>query len=144
MKTIRRIIYLVLIILLCVAFVSIRYSSHEDPVQKDIENIQKVADIFEDELADFGVDKEIVDDVIAKIEEYNKETKYIIVFNIKNDTNPILSTTLHLPVNEEFFNSVEIGDKISEEEIKKLEELANLGQNFGSWTITIKDKEIRE
>lgn len=144
MKTIKRLIILVIVLLLCVFFVSKRYSSQEDPVEKDIETIKKVADTFEDELTNFGVDKEMVDDVIAKIEEYNKETKYVIAFDIKNNTNPILSTKLHLPVDKEFFDSVEIGDIIAKEELERFEEFAQFSQKLGGWTITIKDKTVRE
>lgn len=118
--------------------------SNVDPVEKDIDTIKNVVDVFEDKLTDFGIDKETVDNVITKIEEFNEETKYVITFDIKNDSNHILSTKLSLPVNEEFFNSVEIGDVISQEKLAMFEEFANISQRFDGWTISVKDKIIRE
>ena len=144
MKLIKRSIYLILAIVLCVVFISSRYESQTDPVEKDIETIKKIVDLFEDRLVEFGVDMDKINEVIAKIEEHNKETKYIIVFDIQNDTNPILSTSLHLPVTKDFFDSVEIGDKVVEEEIKIIEDLVQLDKKLGSWVVVIKDKQTRE
>ena len=144
MKLIKRSIYLILAIVLCVVFISSRYESQTDPVEKDIETIKKIVDLFEDRLVEFGVDMDKINEVIAKIEEHNKETKYIIVFDIQNDTNPILSTSLHLPVTKDFFDSVEIGDKVVEEEIKTIEDLVQLDKKLGSWVVVIKDKQTRE
>lgn len=144
MKMVKKIIILIVIVLLCVGLISMRYVSQKDPVEKDIETLKKFANVFEDELEHIGIDKETVNDAIAKIEEYNKETKYVIAFDIQNDTNPILSTTLHLPVEKNFFDSVEIGDVIAEEELQMLEDFIQLDDDFGDWTIIIKDKEIRE
>ena len=144
MKLIKRSIYLILAIVLCVVFISSRYESQTDPVEKDIETIKNIVNLFEDRLVEFGVDMDKINEVIAKIEEHNKETKYIIVFDIQNDTNPILSTSLHLPVTKDFFDSVEIGDKVVEEEIKTIEDLVQLDKKLGSWVVMIKDKKIRE
>lgn len=144
MKLIKRSIYLILAIVLCVVFISSRYESQIDPVEKDIETIKKIVDLFEDRLVEFGVDMNKINEVIAKIEKHNQETKYIIVFDIQNDTNPILSTSLNLPVTKDFFDSVEIGDKVAEEEIKTIEDLVQLNKKLGSWVVVIKDKKIRE
>lgn len=119
------------------------YSHSEDPVEKDIETIKNIVNMFEDELANFGIDKEIVDNAIVKLEELNEETKCVIAFDIQNDTNPILNAELYLPVTEEFFNNVEIGDKVAEEELKQLEGFIQLDEDFGKWTIIIKDKIVR-
>ena len=144
MKLIKRLIYLILAIVLCVVFISSRYESQADPVEKDIETIKNIVNLFEDRLVEFGVDMDKINEVITKIEEHNKETKYIIVFDIQNDTNPILSTSLHLPVTKDFFDSVEIGDKVAEEEIKTIEDLVQLDKKLGSWAVVIKDKKMRE
>lgn len=91
-----------------------------------------------------GIDKETVDEAISKIEEFNEQTQYVIVFQIQNNTNPILSTTLHLPVDEDFFNSVNAGDTIKKEELDKIQELAQFNEELGNWTIIIKEKIIRD
>lgn len=143
----KRLIYMFLGFVLCLVVLGVLFISlaaKNDPVKSDVETIKNVATIFKDELADLGVDEEAINNAIEKIEKLNEETKYIIAFNIKNDTNPILSTTLHLPVEEEFFNSVEIGDVIGEEEIKKIEDIAQLNKDIGSWTVVVKDKKVRE
>lgn len=134
--------FVLCLVILGILFISL--TAKNDPVKNDVETIKNIATIFKDELADLGVDEETINNTIEKIEELNEETKYIVAFNIKNDTNPILSTTLHLPVEEEFFNRVEIGDIIGEEEIKKIEDIAQLNSDIGSWTVMVKDKKIRE
>ena len=143
----KKLIYIIIGAVLCLAIVSgvFMYLSHkEDPVEKDIETIKDIVDMFEDELANFGIDKEMVDNAIVKLEELNEETKCVIAFDIQNDTNPILNAELYLPVTEEFFNSVEIGDKVAEEELEKIEGFIQLDEDFGEWTIIIKDKIVRE
>ena len=143
----KKIIYIVISVVVCLAIVSgvFMYISHkEDPVEKDIETIKDIVNMFEDELANFGIDKEMVDNAIVKLEELNEETKCVIAFDIQNDTNPILNAELYLPVTEEFFNNVEIGDKVAEEELEKIEGFIQLDEDFGKWTITIKDKIVRE
>ena len=147
---IKKIFYMLLGAIICLvilgaAFVySTLHSDKTDIVEKDIDTIKNIVSVFEDELTNVGIDKEMVDNAIAKIEEFNKETKYVITFDIQNDTNPILSTKINLPVEEEFFNSVEIGDVIAQEKLQMFEEFVHLDQKFGNWIIVIKDKIIRE
>ena len=144
---IKKIFYILLGVVICLACFNAIFSRRNqdvDPVGKDIETVKNIANKLEDELEYFGVNKEMIDSAISKIEELNEETKYIIEFSIQNNTNPILSTTLHLPVYEEFFNSVEVGDVIAEEELKKIADLAHFNENIGDWTIAIKDKVVRD
>ena len=143
----RKLIYIIIGVVICLAIISsvfMHYSHSEDPVEKDIETIKNIVNMFEDELANFGIDKEIVDNAIVKLEELNEETKCVIAFDIQNDTNPILNAELYLPVTEEFFNNVEIGDKVAEEELEKIEGFIQLDEDFGEWTIIIKDKIVRK
>lgn len=144
---IKKIIYIVIGFVLCLAIISgvfMHYSYREDPVERDIKAIKNIVNMLENELIDIGIDKEVIDDAIVKIEELNEKTKYVIAFDIQNDTNPILNASLYLPVNEEFFNSIEIGEKVAEEELRKIEDFIKLDKDFGSWTVIIKDKVIRE
>lgn len=144
MKLIKRIIFLLLTIAV-LAFLSRiifkEYISNKDPVQKDLEVIETIVDMFEDKLTELGIDEEMVDDVITKIEEYNNETKYVIAFNIENENYSVINTKIHLPVDKDFFDSVEIGDRIAEEEIKNFEQFS---QFLGDWVITVEDKIVRE
>lgn len=145
----RKIFYILIGFALCLVFISsvltygIQRNIGADPVAKDLETIKSIANTFEDKLASVGIEKEEVDNAIAAIEKYNKAAKYVIEFDIKNDTNPILSTSLHLPVDEEFFNSVNVGDKIAQEEFEKFEEFAQVSAKLGGWTITVKEKFVR-
>lgn len=147
---IKKIFYILLGVVLCLAILtgafiySIIHSDKTDPVEKDIDAIKNVVNVFEDELEDIGIDKEMVDDAIVKLEEFNEKTKYVITFDIQNDTNPILSTELNLPVDEELFNSVEIGDVVAEEKLQILEDFVKLDQKIGDWIIVVKDKIIRD
>lgn len=131
---------LALVLYLVIGFYTER-NKYIDPVEKDLKTIQTVADMFEDKLTELGVDEQMVNDVINEIEEYNKETNYVIAFNVKNETNSIINLSIHLPVDETFFNSVEIGDLITEEKIGNFEEL---NQFLNGWAITVKDKIVRE
>lgn len=143
MKFIKKLIITVLI-LLVLAFalnIAIGCILPKDPVQKDIETIKTVVDMFEDKLTELGVDEEMVNDVIDKIEEYNKETKYVIAFSVQNKTAPAIKTTIHLPVDKEFFDSMEIGESVTEDDIANFEQF---DQFIGDWIIVVSDKIVRE
>lgn len=146
----KKIISRILIVIICLSVLAaIIMFGHlkknkTDPVEKDIEFIRAVTDIFGDRLESLGIDEEVIEEVITGIEDFNEKTKYVITFDVQNDTNPILSTTISLPVDEAFFNSVEIGDVIAKEEIENIQEIAQLSDNFGNWIVTVQDKTIRE
>ena len=102
MKIIKKII-ITLVVLLVLAFaanIAIGYILPKDPVQKDLETIKTVINMFDDKLEELGIDEEMVDDVIEKIEDYNNETKYVIAFSVQNKTTPAIKTTIHLPVDK--------------------------------------------
>jgi hypothetical protein len=135
----KKFICLILVVMFVVCLVGCQ--QQEDPVKKDLETVKVVADIFEEELANFGVDEEMVDTVITKIEEYNEEAKYVIAFDVQNENMPVLNMTIHLPVDQYFFDSVEIGDRVAEEVLENIEQF---DQSLGGWIITVKDKIVRE
>ena len=135
----KKFICLMLALMLCAGLSGCRQP--EDPVKKDLETIKAAADIFEDELANLGVDEDMVDDVITKIEEYNEETKYVIAFDVKNETMPILNTVIHLPVDKDIFDSVEVGDRIAEDVLANIEQF---NQQLDGWIITVHEKIVRE
>lgn len=143
MKIFKRLLIFVIILALLAVSINfaIGYYLPKDPVQKDIEIIQTIVDTFEDQLIDAGIDKEMIDETIQKIEDYNNETKYLVKFNVVNNTNTILNVFIHLPVDENIYNSVSIGDIISAEMLQGYEEFANF---IDGWTITVEDKIIRE
>lgn len=146
----RKISYIFLGILICLAALSATFvyrslqSDNTDPVESDLETIKNLTDMFEDELEDFGIEKEMIDEAIAKIEEFNAETKHVVTFDIQNETNPIFSTTLNLPVSEEFYDSIKIGERVSGEDLEKVDGLAQFDNSFDGWVLVIKDKTIRD
>ena len=143
----KKIIYMALGFVLCLAIVGgyvLYQNAQTDPVAQDMETIKALANVFSDELEKFGVEQETIDAAIAKIEELNEQTKHIVEFDVQNDTNPILCTKIHLPVEEDMYNSLEIGDVIAQEQIERVEELAKFSDKLGSWTITVTNKMIRE
>lgn len=143
----KKIIYMAIGFVICLVIISgvfMHYSYRTDPADRDIKTIGHIANMFKDELVDLGIDEETIDNAIAKIEELNEQTKHVVAFDIQNDTNPILNVSLYLPVNEEFFNSVEIGEMLAEEKIKKIEDFLKLDKDVGSWTVIVKDKVIRK
>lgn len=134
---------LILIIILCFFIVGCE-KQQEDPVEKDLETVKTITNVFEDELASFGVDEKMVDDAISKVIEYNNKTECVIAFDIKNEAVAILNMTIHLPVEKEFFDSVEIGHEITEDEIKSIDGVGQIDFSLDGWTITVKDKIERE
>ena len=143
----KKLTYIALGFVLCFAIVGgyvLYQNAQVDPVDKDIETIKTAATLFSDQLEALGVEQETVDEVIAKIEELNEQTKHTVEFSIQNDTNPILCTKLFLQVEEDVYNSLEIGDVIAAEQISRFEELAKFKDEVGNWTITVSDKRIRE
>ena len=75
----RKIIYLIIVVVISLVIVSgifMRYSYREDPVEKDIETIKNIVNMFEDELANFGIDKEMVGQMAAEIRSARKPEPY--------------------------------------------------------------------
>ena len=139
MKIMKKMFCGLLVCLMCFSIVGCK--KQEDPVEKDLETIKTVADMLDEKLIEFGIDKEMVDDIISDIEEFNKETKYVIAFDIKSESNSILNMTIHFPVEKEFFDSVEIGDRVIEEELKNLE---YIDQSLEDLIVAVKEKIVRE
>jgi hypothetical protein len=143
----KKIIYIALGFVLCLALVGgyvLYQNAQADPVEQDMETIKVVADMFSDELERLGVEQETINAAIAKIEELNEQTKHVVEFDVQNDTNPILCTKIHLPAEEDMYNSLEIGDVITQEQIERIEELAQFSNKIGNWTVIVTDKMIRE
>lgn len=112
-----------------------------DPVINDLEKIESIAEQFGDKLEDMGISKEAIDSMIEDVKEYNKTAEYIVAVEIQNVTMSMLKTTLHLPTDDIFYNSVEIGDILTEEQLASL----NIPEEYlTGWQITIVDKMTRE
>ena len=135
----KKAIYFILAIFMCITIIGC--VKQEDPVEKDLEMIKSGINMFEDKLEEFDVDMEMIDGVIEQVEDYNKETKYVIAFNIKDKNNSMMNMTLHFPVEKEFFDSVEVGDTISEDVMDDFEDLYQYVDNF---VITVENKIVRE
>ena len=143
MKFLKKLIVALIIILLLAIAVNfaVGYFLPKDPVQKDLEVIQTVVDMFEDKLTDMGIEKETIDNIIQDIEDYNNETKYLIKFNVVNNINSMFKTDIHLPVSQEIYDNFNIGDIVDKEMLGDYDEFSGL---LGDWTITVIDKMIRE
>lgn len=112
-----------------------------DPVVNDLEKMESIAERFGDKLEGMGISKEAIDNMIEDVKEYNKTAEYIVAVEIQNVTVPMLKTTLHLPTDDIFYNSVEIGDILTEEQLASL----NVPEEYlTGWQITIVDKMTRE
>lgn len=137
----KKLILLVLVFALCLSVVGCSVKEAVDPVKKDLEKIEAAAEMFEKQLSDMGIDGETVDMVIEKIEEFNEETKYVVEVLVENTRVSVLKLTLHLPVDETFFESVEEGDVITGDDLITL----NIPDEYlNGWKVTIKDKTVRE
>lgn len=137
----KKILLIIFIFFIIAAIVVTYFLSRKDPVIKDIDKIEAVADLFEEQLSNMGVTSEDVDMVIEKLEELNEETKYVVEVIVQNEAIPYLTPTLHLPVDEAIYNSVEIGQKVEGEMLQSLNVPA---EYLNGWTIVVKNKIVRD
>lgn len=153
---IKNIIILVLAITVCLLTVYIVYDKNDvipqdtvekieeeviSPVIEDLEELESIVEQFEDQLEHVGISKEEISEAIEQIKEYDKTAEYIVAVEIQNIDMPILKTTLHLPADETFYNSVEVGDILTEEQLVALNVPA---EYLTGWNITIIEKEMKE
>ena len=112
-----------------------------DPVIKDLEKIESITDKFGSQLEGMGISKDAIADAIEDIQEYNKTAEYAVAVEIQNIKVPLIKTTLHLPVDDAAYNSVEIGEVLTKEQLASL----NVPEEYlTGWKVTIIDKIVKD
>lgn len=104
---------------------------------------------LEAEIADLEAEKAQLKDEIVDIKVGNGTAKYVLTLSVKQvhyslNLEDHLKDTMNeliivVPVDKEYYDSMEIGD-VLEEEFRVGS--AVMAGSYGSWKITVKDKEI--
>lgn len=117
------------------------------PNEKELDNqIQTL----QEEIRALETQKEKLENEIVDTKVENGTAKYVITFEIKQShfsldlgkhlKDAMNAIEIEIPVDKEYFDSVEVGDTINDD--FRVGSLVMKG-SFGSWDITVKDKEIR-
>ena len=105
---------------------------------------------LQEEIHALETQKEKLENEIVDIKVENGTAKYVITFKIKQShfsldigkhlKDAMNAIEIEIPVDKEYFNSVEAGDTINDD--FRVGSLVMKG-SFGSWDITVKSKDIR-
>lgn len=117
--------------------------ANEEELDNQIQTLQE-------EIHNLETQKEKLKNEIVDIKEENGTAKYVITFEIKQShfsldigkhlKDAMNAIEIEIPVDKEYFDSVEVGDTINDD--FRVGSLVMKG-SFGSWDITVKNKEIR-
>ena len=107
-----------------------------DGLKAEISELENQRDSLKSEIADIKVD--------------NGTAKYIVTFNIKQShftldlsehmKDEMNDISIQIPVDKEYYDSIKVGDTIADD--FRMGSLVTKG-SFGSWDITVEDKEIQ-
>lgn len=117
------------------------------PNEKELDNqIQTL----QEEIRALETQKEKLENEIVDTKVENGTAKYVITFKIKQShfsldlgkhlKDAMNAIEIEIPVDKEYFDSVEVGDAINDD--FRVGSLVMKG-SFGSWDITVKSKDIR-
>lgn len=117
------------------------------PNEKELDNqIQTL----QEEIRALETQKEKLENEIVDTKVENGIAKYVITFEIKQShfsldlgkhlKDAMNAIEIEIPVDKEYFDSVEVGDTINDD--FRVGSLVMKG-SFGSWDITVKSKDIR-
>lgn len=103
------------------------------------------------EIQELEIQKETLENQIVDMKEEKGIAKYVVTFEIKQ-SHFSLDVTKHIkdamnaieieiPVDKEYYDNVDVGDTINND--FRVGSMVMKG-SFGSWNVTIKDKDIRQ
>lgn len=107
-----------------------------DGLKSEISELENQRDSLKSEIVDIKVD--------------NGTAKYVVTFNIKQShftldlsehmKDEMNDISIQIPVDKEYYDSIKVGDTIADD--FRMGSLVMKG-SFGSWDITVEDKEIQ-
>lgn len=114
------------------------------------EDLNAEIDGLKAEISELENQRDSLKSEIADIKVENGTAKYVITFNIKQShftldlsehmKDAMNDISIQIPVDKEYYDSVEVGDTIADD--FRMGSLVMKG-SFGSWDITVEDKEIQ-
>ena len=114
------------------------------------EQLQAQCDELHDEIASLEAEKAELEDMVTNEKVDKDVAKYVVTFNIKQShltldisehiKDSMNDISIEIPVDKEYYNSVEIGDTIDDS--FRVGSLIMKG-SFGGWNITVSNKEIK-
>lgn len=143
----KKVILILLAIILLFSFAGCTKS--EESLNKDVSKLETEVSQLEIEVAELEAKRDALKEEIVDLNIENGTAKYVVTFKIKQ-THFTLDLTEHfkdamndisisIPVDKEYYNSVEVGDEIDDS--FRLGSFIFKG-SFGSWDISVEDKEI--
>lgn len=144
----KKIVAILLTIVLCVSMTACM--TEEERLSGNVENLKAQVSALNDEIAALEAEKQSLEDSIEDIKVESGVAKYVVTFNIKQThftldlgehlKDEVNSITIQIPVDKEYYDSVEIGDTIDDS--FRVGSFIFKG-SFGNWKITVEDKKIQ-
>lgn len=148
-KKMNRGVWIMRIVVMTFVLLSFSGCSQEEMLNKNIERLEEKILNLKSQIVSLEQERDAIQGEIVDVKIENGTAKYILTINIsqrhfsfnfedhlKDAMNDI---DIQIPVDREYFESVEVGDTISDE--FRVGSFICKG-SFGSWDITVKDKQI--
>jgi outer membrane murein-binding lipoprotein Lpp len=142
---------LVVFLVVCImTFSLVGCATEEEILNDNIIKLREDVSELRSEISNLEAERNVLKDEITDIKVENGTAKYIITFNIKQShftldleqhlKDSMNAITIQIPVDKEYYDSVEIGDTIADD--FRMGSFILYG-SFGNWNITVKDKTIQ-
>lgn len=138
------------LLFLCLCFSFAGCVENEEALNDQISQLQTQVSALEEEISQLEAEKASLQEEISGLKVEAGTAKYIVTFNISQkhftlDLGDLMKDAMNdisiqIPVDKEYYDSVEIGDTIDDS--FRLGSFVFKG-SFGSWDITVENKEIR-
>ena len=132
------------ILIICVLIVCFSFAGCGDPTPE----LKAEIESLEAEIADLEAEKTQLENEIVDIKVENGTARYVLTLSVKQVhysldledhwKDAMNELTIVVPVDKEYYDSVEVGE-VLEEEFRVGS--AVVAGSYGSWKITVKDKE---
>lgn len=144
----RKIFTLCIIAIFCMSLVGC--ASEEEVLNDNIDQLKSEKALLQNEVSALKTERDTLKNEVTDIKVENGTAKYIITFSLKQShftldigehlKDSMNEITIQIPVDKEYYDSVNVGDKIADD--FRVGSLIMSG-SFGNWNITVKDKEIQ-
>lgn len=142
---------LVVFLAVCVMVLSlVGCATEEEVLNSNIIELREKASELRSEISNLEAERNTIKNEITDIKIENGTAKYIITFNIKQShftldleqhlKDSMNAISIQIPVDKEYYDSVEIGDTIADD--FRMGSFILYG-SFGNWDVTVEDKTIQ-